>query len=114
MLPQRFLPGWSVVAGYLVGPGADLANANLARANLTGADFAGANLTNANLTAANLTNAKLDKVILAGGDAHRRRVGQRIGHTDVAPDWMGGVRWLSSRPWIKYLWSQLRGTGPYR
>ena len=73
--------GWSLVNGYLVGPGAKLANASLAKANLFGLDLSGvdftntnlaganlwgANLTNTNLTNANLSKVKLDQVISSG------------------------------------------------
>jgi uncharacterized protein YjbI with pentapeptide repeats len=78
--------GWSCSAGFLIGPGANLAGANLtladmynadiAEADLEGADLAGDNLwnsyafdtdfTDANLTGANLTGDILTGAILAG------------------------------------------------
>ena len=81
-------PGWQLVVGYIIGPGAnltganlmdvdltnadlsgaDLSGANLSGANLTGATLTGADLTAANLTAANLTNAILTGAILTGAD----------------------------------------------
>ena len=75
-----------LINGYMVGPGADLSNANLTGANLTdvnligailtganltnvnftGVNFTGVNLTGANLTGANLLNTNLTGVILTG------------------------------------------------
>ncbi len=49
---------WSIVNGYLVGPGA-----NLTDAMLNGADLSGVDLTTSNLTGANLTGANLSGVI---------------------------------------------------
>ena len=46
---------WMVVDGYLVGPSADLANADLNGADLANADLDGADLDSASLTAADLT-----------------------------------------------------------
>jgi uncharacterized protein YjbI with pentapeptide repeats len=73
---------WSLINGYLVGPGANFTNQpylyglNLSGINLTGANFSGANLTNTNLTnsnltganfsGANLTNANLSNANLTG------------------------------------------------
>jgi len=77
-IPADMPATWSVSDGYVVGPTANLSNANLAGAaigpadlqaaelggaNLTGADLAGANLAQvtgiANLTSANLSDADL-------------------------------------------------------
>ena len=49
-IPNTLPPGWGIVSGYLIGPGADLrgaylANANLRNTNLTGADLKDAILT---------------------------------------------------------------------
>ena len=65
--------GWSLVSGYLVGPGAKLANASLAKANLfgldlSGVDFTNTNLAGANLRGANLANANLTNANLEGAD----------------------------------------------
>jgi uncharacterized protein YjbI with pentapeptide repeats len=57
-LPQNF----SVVGGYLAGPGVDLAAAALSGANLAGYDLAGVNLQSANLDGANLAGADLAQV----------------------------------------------------
>ncbi|MGD0394449.1 MAG: pentapeptide repeat-containing protein [Acidimicrobiales bacterium] len=57
--PSGLPANWSVVSGYLVGPGAFLYGASLGDAHLTGADAAGANLEGAVLTGATLTDANL-------------------------------------------------------
>jgi uncharacterized protein YjbI with pentapeptide repeats len=57
--PSALPTAWALVNGYLVGPGADLTDANLASANLAGLDLTYANLGNANLTSANLSGANL-------------------------------------------------------
>jgi uncharacterized protein YjbI with pentapeptide repeats len=59
-------PGWRLVAGYLVGPGANLRNADFGSQNLTGLDLSGLDLTGANLGRANLTNATLRDTNLRG------------------------------------------------
>lgn len=68
--------GWKVIKGYLIGPTANLSDADLSDANLTGANFTDTNLTNADLTGAkfistnlagaNLTNADLIAVYSSG------------------------------------------------
>ena len=58
--------GWRLVAGYLVGPGANLLGADFASQNLTGVDFSDLNLTGTNLQRANLTNAVLRDTNLRG------------------------------------------------
>ena len=50
---------WSVINGFLVGPGANLTVANFEGQDLTSVDLSGANLTDANLRHANLTRAVL-------------------------------------------------------
>jgi uncharacterized protein YjbI with pentapeptide repeats len=50
--------GWSIINGYLVGPGA-----NLTDADLSGVDLSGVDLTTGNLTGANLSGANLSGVI---------------------------------------------------
>ena len=57
--PASLPSGWSVLAGYLVGPGAGLNGANLANQNLSGANLTGTNLESANLTGTNLSGANL-------------------------------------------------------
>jgi uncharacterized protein YjbI with pentapeptide repeats len=92
--PSALPPDWGLVGGYLLGPTANLSNANLAGFNLTGVDLANATLTGvlsggitgtpsslpvdwtildgylmgpgANLNAANLSGADLAGLDLAG------------------------------------------------
>jgi len=64
--PTALPAGWSLVAGYLVGPGANLTNANLANADLSAATLTNATLTNATLTGANLSGANLTGATLTG------------------------------------------------
>lgn len=64
---------WTVIGGYLLGPGAALSGANLAAANLAGIDLASAglanaDLANANLTGVNLTGADLSSANLSGAN----------------------------------------------
>ena len=47
---------WSLISGYLIGPGADLNGADLTGADLTEAILSGAHLTGADFTDANLTD----------------------------------------------------------
>jgi uncharacterized protein YjbI with pentapeptide repeats len=71
-------PGWKVVNGHLVGPGANLANVNLSGANLSGV-----NLGNANLQGTNLTNANLEYVFsngISGSPSLNGGYGIRRGH----------------------------------
>jgi uncharacterized protein YjbI with pentapeptide repeats len=83
--PSAFPSGWSLVGGFLIGPGADLLGQNLSGLNLTGTDLtgaslyftdlAGATLTNANLTSvgasnANFTGATLTNANLTNGDLY--------------------------------------------
>ena len=59
--PQTLPPNYTLVKGYVVGPGV-----NLTGANLTGFDFSGVNLTDATFTGATLTNANLTDATLNG------------------------------------------------
>ncbi|MCX6512257.1 MAG: pentapeptide repeat-containing protein [Actinobacteria bacterium] len=43
--PSSHRSSWTLVRGYLAGPGANLAGANLSGADLHSANFLGANLT---------------------------------------------------------------------
>jgi len=63
-LPLR----WTLVEGYLVGPGAVLAGADLAGASMPDVHLAEADLAGANLTGTNLTASRLTHVNLAGGN----------------------------------------------
>jgi hypothetical protein len=60
--PSRLPSGWRIELGYLVGPAADLTNANLTSGDLRNVNLTRANLTRANLTRANLKGAKLNRV----------------------------------------------------
>jgi uncharacterized protein YjbI with pentapeptide repeats/outer membrane protein assembly factor BamB len=76
--PQSLPAGWSSGGGYLIGPDADLADAQLTRAYLFNSDFAdadlkGADLASATLSAsrfggANLTGANFSRAILTGAE----------------------------------------------
>ena len=59
---------WQLTQGYLIGPEANLTNANLSYANLSNADLTEANLTEANLTDANLVKADLSDANLVKAD----------------------------------------------
>ena len=61
-------PGWRLVTGYLVGPGASLSSANLSGTDLTGIDLTRTALTNADLSGANLTATNLTDAALTGAD----------------------------------------------
>jgi uncharacterized protein YjbI with pentapeptide repeats len=63
-LPAR----WSLVSGYLIGPGANLEDAELSFAGLPSADLAGANLVYADLISANLHGADLAGADLSGAN----------------------------------------------
>lgn len=69
--PLHLPANWFVVGpnGYLVGPGADLDQANLVEASMAGADLADANLTGAQLSLVNLKGADLQNADLADVDA---------------------------------------------
>jgi len=68
--------GWSVNNGYLVGPGANLSNAdltgmdlsgaNVSNANLSGATFSGTTLRYANVTSANFSSTSLSGLVTGG------------------------------------------------
>ena len=67
--PAALPPGWRVVSGFLIGPGANLAGSpltgvNLTGLDLTGAEFAGANLSNALLTNATVVNVTLTNTVI--------------------------------------------------
>lgn len=70
--PASLPPSWALVGlvgstiRYLVGPMANLTDADLYGGKLAGTDLAAANLSNANLTFANLTGANLTGATLTG------------------------------------------------
>jgi len=53
--------GYSIVNGYIVGPGVDLSNADLTNQDLTGVDLSGADLSGTDLGGANMTNATIPR-----------------------------------------------------
>ena len=63
--PSHLPANWQLIDGYLVGPGANLTNAELAHADLTNAHLTGTNFTGANLDDVILTGAHLDGAKLA-------------------------------------------------
>jgi len=75
-MPSALPENYSVINGYIVGPGADL----------SGADLSGANLYFANLTDANLTGADLSLAYLAGADLTGVRSGSLSGMPIVLPE----------------------------
>lgn len=65
--PGPSLPtNWSIVDGYLIGPGANLQFANLVTYDLTNADLENANLADAELAHTTLTDANLTGATLTG------------------------------------------------
>ena len=66
--PLPLPANWSVINGFLVGPGANLTVANFEGRDLTDVDLSGANLTDANLINANLRRAVLINANLTGAD----------------------------------------------
>ena len=71
--PAALPTGWSLVAGYLIGPGADLSHKDLtgmsfAGLNLGGVDFLGANLTNASFLNATVSSSVFYFANLTGTD----------------------------------------------
>lgn len=66
--PTHLPENWQILSGYLIGPGANLSNANLSGAGLLNANLTGANLSNADLTDIDLTNADLTNADLTGAD----------------------------------------------
>jgi len=68
--PASLPEHWSILKGYLFGPGAgtDLSDVSLASANLSRVDLSGMTLLRTNLSHANLTSANLTKAILNGTD----------------------------------------------
>lgn len=61
--PAALPSGWSLIDSYLIGPGANLVDAELRFANLSGADLSGADLSNADLNDADLSGADLAAVV---------------------------------------------------
>jgi len=68
-------PGLSCVAGTLLGPGANLSQADLHGVDLHGRDLHGANLTGSDLRGADLSGADLSAVNLGVADASGANLG---------------------------------------
>lgn len=99
--PMTLPEGYSVMAGYLIGPSVDLSGrdlsgltlsgANLTEANLKGANFSGSDLSDAiligaNLSAANLRNSDLSGVNLGSVDMSELDLtGVKSGDTQGSP-----------------------------
>jgi len=64
--PADLPADWEVLAGYLIGPQANLQAADLTGANLTDADFTSADLSDADLYGANVTDTNFTSAILDG------------------------------------------------
>jgi uncharacterized protein YjbI with pentapeptide repeats len=82
--PAGLPAGWSLLDGFLIGPGASLSGANLAGQNLSGANLSGINLSNANLVSTNLSGANL-----TGSDL----TGANLTGADLFRANLGGVTW---------------------
>lgn len=72
-MPAALPSMWTLVNGFLFGPGASLTGANLSGVNLSGLDlsranFSGADLSNSNLSNSNLSGANLTGTNLAGSN----------------------------------------------
>ena len=67
-VPASLPADWQLLSGFLLGPGANLSNADLAGADLSTADLAAANLSGANLTGADFGTASLLNATLAGAN----------------------------------------------
>jgi uncharacterized protein YjbI with pentapeptide repeats len=101
--PASLPAHWSVVGGYLIGPGAGtyLTDADLNSRDLTGVDFSGltllrttfehanltrANLTKANLTGADFTSANLTKADLDGATVSSTNFTGTVWSDTICPD----------------------------
>ena len=62
--PASLPPEWRLINGFLIGPGANLKDANLFGFDLEGADLRGADLTRADLRGASIEQASLEGAIL--------------------------------------------------
>ena len=61
-VPKSLPTNWKIVHGYLIGPGANLANAALQGAHLTGANFSNSNLSGTNLKGATMSGVRSGNV----------------------------------------------------
>jgi uncharacterized protein YjbI with pentapeptide repeats/5-hydroxyisourate hydrolase-like protein (transthyretin family) len=105
--PAALPVGWSLINGYLVGPGADLTSANLAHADLRGINlmqtaFASANLTGTNFSGDYLEVAKFDYSNVTNADftgaditnssfANATITGTNFSGSTVVGLWSGGL-----------------------
>jgi uncharacterized protein YjbI with pentapeptide repeats len=62
--PASLPPSWRLINGFLIGPGANLKDANLFGFDLEGVDLRGADLTQADLRGASIEQANLEGAIL--------------------------------------------------
>lgn len=67
-IPSKLPADWGLYAGYLVGPGSDLRNAELHGLSLAGLNLQDANLTGANLVNSSFKDAKLSGAKLVNAD----------------------------------------------
>ncbi len=87
--PSTLPTGWSVVSGYLIGPGADLEDAELSFAGLAGADLNGADLMHAELISADLAGADLAGANLFGAN---------VSNADLRGADVSGAVWTTANP----------------
>ena len=66
--PPTLWTGWTLAAGYLIGPEADLSDMDGANADFTGADLYGADFEGANLRNAIFKNANLRRTVFTGAN----------------------------------------------
>jgi uncharacterized protein YjbI with pentapeptide repeats len=67
-IPSALPTGWTLIDGYLVGPGANLEYANMVNASLHDMNLAGVNFRFANLAISDLRNVDLSNAVLAGAN----------------------------------------------
>ena len=82
--PASLPANWFVQSGYLIGPGADLNNANLSGVNLSGGNLTGIKLAAATLTSANLSDATLTSATIGGDLTGANLVGANLTDASVA------------------------------
>jgi uncharacterized protein YjbI with pentapeptide repeats len=78
--PASLPPEWRLINGFLIGPGA-----NLKDANLFGFDLEGSNLRGADLTQADLRGASIEQASLEGAILDRVKSGGTIGFPESLP-----------------------------
>ena len=85
--PAAFPVNWSLLAGHLVGPEAEILRADLANVNLSGRDLAGIVLTDDNLSGADLSGTDLSGAHLDSSQL----TGANISGADLTGGSLGGV-----------------------